>query len=494
MNKFITGIILLAVCSEAAQAQTLVGAGSYVTEIITDYGGYWRSGTGTGTGPTKNAATSTTLPDNSHQLLAFVVNSGTATVNGTQTTLQKKYFSTGVNDALLDSKRIAYIPSQYQALSVAGLSSTITSQTKVALGQLFDGVSGGPSVVAPASGFAQYLTDGTNGLDLGTGVANLPAGTLAFTVNAFTPAAIGDGVPDILITQIASPSDVTADVYQFLDANGNPVAGTNAIAANFKNVPVVGNWMADFYEALLNPMTLTLGFTNTSRPLRLLAVDFDAFGVTSSNYTNIKQFQIKLSGDSDQAFIAYNTNAASIGALPLPVQLVSFAGVAQGSRAHLSWRTASELRSAYFEVEASADGHVFQPVGRVVAAGTSATERRYSFEHQPPQAGLGYYRLRQVDTDGTSHYSPVVAVRTGAAAVAVYPNPTTSQLTVQLPALSQGTLTLLAADGRPVWQQQLAAGPGQQLALPGVAALPAGLYLLRAEVDGQAALHRVVKE
>jgi hypothetical protein len=444
---------------------------NYVTEIVTDYRTFWRSGNGT----TGNAASNPIKPDNSHNLLAFSLNG--------------KRYSTGVNDGLLTTNNLAYEAGQYQALSVAGqLTSTIISaNTKVGLGQLYDKVSNGFSVPAPISGYERYLSDGKQGLDIGTGVANLPAGTLAFAVNSVAQATIGDGVPDILVTQIASPDNV-GDKYQFLDAAGKPVG--NAVTVVFTNVPSVGVWTADFYEASLLPMILNIGFTNTDRDLRLWAADFSSFGIVASDYSRIKSFQITLSGNSDQAFVAYNSKALSV--TPLPVTLTAFAGAAQGPAVHLTWQTASERNADAFVVEASPDGLTFGPVGRVAAAGTTTQAQRYAFGYQPPQPGLGYYRLRQVDLDGTSHYSPVVTVRTGAAAVAVFPSVFDEALTVRLPAAGLTTLALLAPDGRVLHQQQLAGSPAQDLAMP-IATLPAGLYLLRVVLDGQPSLHRVVK-
>nr|WP_262905589.1 T9SS type A sorting domain-containing protein [Hymenobacter siberiensis] len=53
----------------------------------------------------------------------------------------------------------------------------------------------------------------------------------------------------------------------------------------------------------------------------------------------------------------------------------------------------------------------------------------YSFVDSRPLAGTSYYRLRQVDTDGTFSFSPVVAVQTEASTqVAFYPNPSANQL------------------------------------------------------------------
>ncbi|MFD1873802.1 hypothetical protein [Hymenobacter bucti] len=462
---FTIGFILLLVGVTRAQTAT-----TYVTEIVTDYNGYWRSGTGLDL----NALLNPTLPDNSQLLLAFMVNG--------------QRFATGVNNQVLSDKGLSYRPTRYQALPVAGLSSTFTGNTKVALGQLYDKVDNGASTPPPANNFAQYLSDGAQGLDLGTGVANLPAGTLTFAINSVVQTAIGDGTPDVLVTQIASPDNL-GDQYQFLDAAGATVG--KALTIIFTDVPVVGNWTADFYEASQTIMGLLGSFTKTPRPLRLWAADFSAFNIAASDYSRIKSFQIKLSGSSDQAFVAYNANALSV--TPLPVTLTAFAGVAQGSAVHLTWQTASERDADAFVVEASADGRTYAPVGRVAAAGTTTQAQRYAFGYQPPQPCLGYYRLRQVDQDSTSHYSPVVAVRTRAAAVAVFPSVFDQALTVRLPAAASTSLALLAPDGRVLRQQQLAGSPAQDLALPGLAALPPGLYLLRVVLDGQASLHRVVK-
>lgn len=460
-------IAIVIISISRVQAQ---GTVNYVTEVVTDYGNFWRSGNGT----TGNAVINSIKPDNSHNLVAF--------------SLAGVRYSTGVNDALLAANDLSYKPGRYQGLSVDGLgsSTTVSSNTKVGLGQLYDKVDSGPSTPPPASGYERYLSDGAQGLDLGTGVANLPAGTLTFAVNSVAQAAIGDGVPDVLVTQFASPDNV-GDKYQFLDASGKAVG--NAITVIFVNVPIVGSWTADFYEASQNPMTLNRDFTKTNRDLRLWAADFSSFGIVASDYSRIKSFQITLSGNSDQAFVAYNTAALSIQ--PLPVTLTAFAGAAQGQAVHLTWQTASERNAEAFVVEASPDGQVFAPVGQVAAAGTTTQAQRYAFSYQPPPS-LGYYRLRQVDHDGASYYSPVVAVRTGAAAVAVFPSVFDEALTVRLPAAGRTALALLAPDGRVLYQQQLAESPAQDLAMP-LATLPAGLYLLRVVLDGQPSLHRVVK-
>lgn len=91
---------------------------------------------------------------------------------------------------------------------------------------------------------------------------------------------------------------------------------------------------------------------------------------------------------------------------PLPVELKEFSGRinAQGL-AELHWQTASETNNAYFEVQRARDVYSFQAIGRVQGAGTTNIAQAYSFIDSAAMPGSWYYRLKQVDTDGSSSYS-----------------------------------------------------------------------------------------
>lgn len=190
-----------------------------VSEVITDYNGYWKS---------RQNSISPVKPDNSHNMLAF-------TFNGTR-------YSTGVNDALLTSRGDAFVPGDYRALQVYSIANPANANTKIGLGALYDGVHNGPSNPRPSNNIAQYLTDGVNGLNLGTGIANLPAGEIMFTITGLQSQFIGDGIPDLLVTQVADPSS-SADSYEFTDVNGNRVG--NKVDVVINTVPRVGVWVAE---------------------------------------------------------------------------------------------------------------------------------------------------------------------------------------------------------------------------------------------------------
>lgn len=451
-SKYLLAVLASTASVQLAQAQT--SSINYVTEVVTTYGGLWRSGNGAVVpGGVTSATKSTTRPDNSHMLLAFVA-------NGVR-------YSTGVNDELLSFNGLPYTQARFFALPVESLNAP-TSNTKAGFGQLYDGVDNGPSTPPPARTLAGYLADGPNGLDLGTGVANIPAGAMVLTLNGIDPASIGDGLPDVLVTQIAAPSG-SADVFSCVNASGNVVGNTVSVVYN-GSFPIVGEWVADFYEASSSSMTLSNGFTKTARDLRLWTADFSQFGITTANAGQVKQLRIQLNGDSDLAFVAYNMQSATI----LPVELTSFtAQPAPDGAVQLNWRTASEHNAEKFIVEAG-QGERFTAIGEVAAAGNATSVRNYAFRHQPTEGGTWHYRLRQRDFDGRETFSAIRAVVVGAEAargpLTLLPNP--AHDLVQVLGAAPGTpVELLDATGRVRRRQTSGA-----LSVEG---LPAGIYLVR---------------
>ncbi|MDB5235703.1 MAG: hypothetical protein JWR44_2696, partial [Hymenobacter sp.] len=138
--------------------------------------------------------------------------------------------------------------------------------------------------------------------------------------------------------------------------------------------------------------------------------------------------------DNNSFFVLASTNKVEnplTGPTPLPVELLSFSAGRQGAAVRVFWATASEKNSAYFLVQRSADGRIFADIERVAAQGNSTSRHDYAALDASPLAGMSYYRLRQVDKDGTSVFSPVVSVRFDgqpmAPALVAYPNPASAQ-------------------------------------------------------------------
>jgi hypothetical protein len=94
----------------------------------------------------------------------------------------------------------------------------------------------------------------------------------------------------------------------------------------------------------------------------------------------------------------------------LPVELINFDANTEGSKTHLTWRTASEVNSKHFDIERSADGQHYTSIGQVKSLGNTAIGSAYQYTDTEPLAGIAYYRLKQTDFDGKFDYSPVVSV------------------------------------------------------------------------------------
>lgn len=111
----------------------------------------------------------------------------------------------------------------------------------------------------------------------------------------------------------------------------------------------------------------------------------------------------------------------------IPVELVSFTSAIINSTVNLNWITATELNNSGFEIQRSINKTEWATIGFVRGFGTSTEVHNYSFTDQSPVNGLSFYRLKQVDFDGTSEYSNTIEVTFGAVAdyslAQNYPNP-----------------------------------------------------------------------
>ena len=125
------------------------------------------------------------------------------------------------------------------------------------------------------------------------------------------------------------------------------------------------------------------------------------------------------------------------GGDPLPVELLEFSGELKEGKIHVRWKTGSELNSDYFVLERSEDGVSFNPIGYLTAAGNSSTLLSYSYADIAPLAGDNYYRLTQVDIDGSSTNSSIIIVNnpineSTSPRILVIPNPTTGAFQLKI--------------------------------------------------------------
>ena len=96
---------------------------------------------------------------------------------------------------------------------------------------------------------------------------------------------------------------------------------------------------------------------------------------------------------------------------PLPITALSFNGYEKNNASVLNWTTSSEFNTRGFDIEKSFDGISFSKIGNVAAAGNSTVTRNYLFTDAAKLSVIQFYRLKQIDLDGRSSYSNIVAIK-----------------------------------------------------------------------------------
>jgi hypothetical protein len=177
------------------------------------------------------------------------------------------------------------------------------------------------------------------------------------------------------------------------------------------------------------------------------------YSVTVSGVTSFSPFGV----------VSTNTPPA-----PLPVTLVAFSATQHNADVILEWATASELNNDGFEVEVSENGKQFRKMAFVKSRVVhSQVQQRYSYrDSEAKSEGARYYRLRQLDLDGTATYSAIRALQYELPdfRVSLYPNPFTDVVTLELVAMQEQELTIQVTDtqGKKLHQEVTRISRGSQ--------------------------------
>jgi Secretion system C-terminal sorting domain len=108
----------------------------------------------------------------------------------------------------------------------------------------------------------------------------------------------------------------------------------------------------------------------------------------------------------------------------VPLTLLSFDAFKNKNKVDLKWTTTNEINTSHFDIERSSDGVSFIKIGKVNSANATGINN-YAYEDVQPLKGLNFYRLKQVDIDGTYKYSNInkVLFENFGEALNIYPNP-----------------------------------------------------------------------
>ena len=195
----------------------------------------------------------------------------------------------------------------------------------------------------------------------------------------------GQGWIDSIEVRYPSPADMRWEIWEANEAHA-PVVDTNYLDIE---------------------ITMTVGSTVGAWDLGYLLTE------SSLDFTETGYWDVSLG------------NSIVVGVVP--VELTSFAAAVSENGVALSWQTATETNNRGFEIERSVNNNNFYLVGFVDGVGTTTEKHNYIFTDKLSAAGNYYYRLKQIDFDGSYEYSDVVEVDfSGVTSYAIaqnYPNP-----------------------------------------------------------------------
>jgi hypothetical protein len=211
----------------------------------------------------------------------------------------------------------------------------------------------------------------------------------------------------------------------------------------------------------------------------------------SSGSHNPTTFTLQWNGLTDFSdFTAAGNN------VPLPVELISFDAKQQGRDVLVSWVTASETNNDRFEVEHSPDGNDFNRIGTVNGHGTTSATHAYSLLDKNPSEGINYYRLRQIDYDGTEDVSDPVAVMFNkiSTPITVYHDHAGESLIISCAnSAGRAQITLYDATGKSivVFDGDVDKNWNRVLSLPKIAA---GMYSIKCIVNEESLTMKLIQQ
>ncbi len=190
-------------------------------------------------------------------------------------------------------------------------------------------------------------------------------------------------------------------------------------------------------------------------------------------------------GTASSPAIIANTLCATLG-----LKLLNFTASPGKNGVDLQWSSVTGPANDFFAAERSYDGTTFETIAKIKITSTSGIAENYSLIDEHPPAGIIYYRLKQIDYDGTLSISKIIMVNTeqhNNTEIYPYPNPASDVVTIGREGNHQassgntaaGKAEIIICDifGRKLIRQD----DMQYPALINIQGLPAGIYFVMSE-------------
>lgn len=289
------------------------------------------------------------------------------------------------------------------------------------------------------------------------------------TATASSPEAIGANIPMLIVNgEVSSPQNVDVDIVGG-SADGKDYSYTTKTI----NIPV------GMYDGtVLTGITIPLSIDDDSEVEPNETIQFRLNNASSGI----------MIGDANCDGIEIQQHVYTIinDDIDLPVELLYFRVQPESENVLLNWATATETNNEKFEIEQmQPDATVFLSIYTLAGAGTSQDRKEYEYKLYNLAAGMHYFRIKQVDFDGTYTYSEVVAINMEynmPMETNVFPNPVTQILNIRINGLEAGIdnmdVRIINMQGQIVHQESLPVANTTKQEIHAVRNLPEGTYTL----------------
>lgn len=299
---------------------------------------------------------------------------------------------------------------------------------------------------------------------------------------------ISSGVYTVTTPTYQLPASATYIGYGFM------MGGTQNVARAYIKILYISTLNNELTTVILNQIVPAYApGTTTSEICQAVSISslpgFPAGGAYRLSIELTPNNGSGLTGDFI-TFDDFRTNG-TLALAPLPVTFTGFDAKKINNLVQLTWYVAGEENVARYEVERSSDGRRFARLSSVSVLGKS----NYQYTDAVSNTTV-YYRIKNVDNDGSFKYSTIVRFSNGRSEILVkaFPQPVQNQLFLQHPVINgRALISLSTADGRTVGSAVPAMGSMQTTV--DMSTLQKGLYLLRFDDgNGEVRTLKVIKQ
>ena len=226
-------------------------------------------------------------------------------------------------------------------------------------------------------------------------------------------------------------------------------------------------------------------------------------GFADGNATDAEFYNprtIKIDKDGNLYTADYNNNRIrKITLGVLPITLINFTAQLSKNNCVLSWQTATEINTSYFNIQRSSDGLHYNTINKINAAGNSSNTNNYSYSDvgvNELSVSKLYYRLQEVDKDGKSNYSNIRTVNllNGHSLFSVSPNPSKDFIHITASYnVSAAQVNITDMNGKTLFTTQQNFVAGQQLKVL-LSQFPSGVLIVNIKSSNSNEKFKIIKE